>query len=119
MYPITDPCPKLYVDKANPGCFDGMYIQICVGGKSRHIANKSITCFKYIGMPLKRGPIYHDITSDTAMTATEHESDFKLTTDIPYHAIKGELWGVYYDNFKENLPCYNGTALKFPKTYRM
>ena len=26
------------------------------------------------------------------MTATEHKSDFKLTTDTPYLALTGELW---------------------------
>ena len=52
--------------------------------------------------------MYHDITSDTAMTATEHKSDFKLKTDTPYLALMGELWGVYYEQFEENSPRYNG-----------
>ena len=38
------------------------------------------------------------------MTATEYKSDFKF-------ALTGELWGVYYENFEENWPRYNGTAL--------
>ena len=29
----------------------------------------------------------------------------------PYLAFTGELWGVYYDEFGEKWPCYNGTAL--------
>ena len=45
------------------------------------------------------------------MTATECKSDFKLTTDTPYHALMGELWGVYYENFEENWLCYNNTTL--------
>ena len=45
------------------------------------------------------------------MTATEHKSDFKLTTDIPHLALMGELWGVCYEDFYENLPLYNGIAL--------
>ena len=45
------------------------------------------------------------------MTTTEHKSDFKLTTDTPYLALTGEVWGVYYENFEENWPHYNGTAL--------
>ena len=45
------------------------------------------------------------------MTATEHKSYFKVTTNTPYLALTGELWGVYYDNFKENWPRYNGTTL--------
>ena len=40
------------------------------------------------------------------MTATECESDFKLTTDTPYLALTGELWGVYYENFEEKWPPY-------------
>ena len=45
------------------------------------------------------------------MTATEHKSDLKLKTDTPYLALMGELWGVYYENFEEKWPCYNGTTL--------
>ena len=40
-----------------------------------------------------------DITKGTVMTATEHESDFKLTTYTPLLTLTGELWGVYYENF--------------------
>ena len=47
------------------------------------------------------------------LTVREHKSDFKLTTDIPYLALTGELWGVYYENFEENWLRYNGTALYF------
>ena len=36
------------------------------------------------------------------MTATERKSDFNLMS---------KLWGVYYDDFKETLSRYNGTAL--------
>ena len=36
------------------------------------------------------------------MTAPERKSDLKLT---------GELWGVYHEDFEENWPSYNGTAL--------
>ena len=45
------------------------------------------------------------------MAASEHKSDFELTTDTPYLAHTGELWGVFYENFEENSPRYNGTAL--------
>ena len=45
------------------------------------------------------------------MIATEYKPDFKLTTDTPKLALPGELWGVYYENFEENGPRYNGTAL--------
>ena len=44
------------------------------------------------------------MTYGTAMTATERKSDFKLTTGTPYLALTGELWGVYYEKFEENLP---------------
>ena len=47
------------------------------------------------------------------MTAVEYESDFKLTTDTPYLALMGELWGVCCEDIEENWPCYNGTALYF------
>ena len=45
------------------------------------------------------------------MTATEHESDFKPTTDTPYLALRGELWGVCCEDIVENWPRYNGTPV--------
>ena len=47
----------------------------------------------------------------TMMTATERKSDLKLTTNTQYLVFTVELWSVYYDNFEENLPRYNRTAL--------
>ena len=41
----------------------------------------------------------------------ESVSDFRITTDIPYLAPTGELWGVFCEDFGENWPRYNGTAL--------
>ena len=55
---------------------------------------------KYSQVPLKRGPIYHDIAYGTAMTAAERKSDFKLTINTPYLTLTGELWGFCYDNFE-------------------
>ena len=65
----------------------------------------------YSRVPLKRGTTCHDNANDTALTATEDKCDFKHTTDTPYLALTGELWGVHYENFEENWPRYNGTAL--------
>ena len=45
------------------------------------------------------------------MTGTDLKSDLKLTTDTPYLTLTGELWGVYCEDFVENWPHYNGTAL--------
>ena len=45
------------------------------------------------------------------MTAWERNSDFKLTKDTPYLALRGELWGVYCEELGENWLCFNGTAL--------
>ena len=47
----------------------------------------------------------------TWRTATERNLDLKLTRDIPYLALTGDLWGVYCDKCDENGPRYNGTAL--------
>ena len=41
----------------------------------------------------------------------ESASDIRITRDTPYLALTGELWGVYCEDFGENLPRYNGTAL--------
>ena len=67
----------------------------------------------YSQVPLERGPIYEDISYGTAITVTESESDFRITTDTPYLALTDELWGVYCEDIGENWPCYNGTALYF------
>ena len=56
---------------------------------------------------------YHDIIYDTAMTAAELKSDFKLTTDTPYPALTDELWSVYCGHLGENWPRYNVAALYF------
>ena len=32
-------------------------------------------------------------------------------SNTPYLALTGELWDLYYENFEENWPFYNGTAL--------
>ena len=48
------------------------------------------------------------------MTATERKSNLELTTETPYltlTTVTSELWGVFYENFKENWPHYNGTEL--------
>ena len=43
-----------------------------------------------------------------------HESEFAFITDSPYLALMGELWGVCCcEEFGENWPRYNGTALYF------
>ena len=52
----------------------------------------------YSRVPLWCGPIYQDITYGAATTATERQSDFKLTTHTPYLVLTGELYGVYYEN---------------------
>ena len=52
----------------------------------------------YSQVPIKCGLIYHHVTYDTAITVAESESDIRITTDNPYHALTGELWGVYYED---------------------
>ena len=52
-----------------------------------------------------------DITYGTAITAAEIESDFRITTDTPYLALTGELWGVFCKDFREYSPRYNGTTV--------
>ena len=37
--------------------------------------------------------------------------DFKLTADTPYLALTGDIRDIYCQNFEENWPRYNGTAL--------
>ena len=42
------------------------------------------------------------MTYDTAITVAESEADIRITTDTPYIAFAGELWGVYCEHFGEN-----------------
>ena len=56
--------------------------------------------------------------SDLSLYYTWHCDDssrssvrFNLTTDTPHLTLTGELWGIYYEDFGENWPRYNGTAL--------
>ena len=55
--------------------------------------------------------IYHDTTYSIAITVAESESDYSITSDTPYLAPTGELWGVYCGDFGENLLRHNSTAL--------
>ena len=66
---------------------------------------------EYHQVPLQGGLIHHDITYDIAITVAGGESDIRITTDTPYMALTGELWSVYREDFGENWPRYNGTAL--------
>ena len=45
------------------------------------------------------------------MTRTEYGLELEFTKDTSYLALTGELWGVSHDDFPENRPRYNGTAL--------
>ena len=45
------------------------------------------------------------------MSAAKCVSDFNPTTDNPHLALRVELWGVYCQDFGENWPRYNRTAL--------
>ena len=45
------------------------------------------------------------------MTAAEHESDLKLSTDTPYLTLMGELWGACCEKIGENWQRLNGTAV--------
>ena len=45
------------------------------------------------------------------VTEAEYKSEFEHTKDTPYFALTGEIWGVFCEDFEENWPRYNGTAL--------
>ena len=53
------------------------------------------------------------------MAPTEHKWDIELTTDTPYLALTGEIWGVCCEHLGENWPRYNGMALYFSISPRM
>ena len=43
----------------------------------------------------------------------ENESDSRITANSPYLPFMGELYGVCWEEFGENWPRYNGTALYY------
>ena len=46
------------------------------------------------------------------MTELKYASEIEFTKDTPYLALTGELRGVFCDDFGENWPRCNGTALQ-------
>ena len=40
-----------------------------------------------------------------AIIVAESDSNFRITTDIPYLALTGELWGLCCEHFGENWHC--------------
>ena len=65
----------------------------------------------YSGVPLQRGIILHKIAHIAAVPNVEYKWELEATNDTPYLALTGELWGGFCDDFRENWPRYNGTAL--------
>ena len=55
---------------------------------------------------------FEDIAYDTAIMAAGSESDIRITTDTPYIALTGELWGIYGENLRENWPRCNRTVFQ-------
>ena len=45
------------------------------------------------------------------LTEGGYTSEFWPTKDTPYLALAGELWGVFCEDFAENWPRYNDTAM--------
>ena len=65
----------------------------------------------YNRVPLEHAHICHNITFSTAMTMAEHKSNIRFTKDIPRpHWPHGIAMGCCED-FGENWPHYNRTAL--------
>ena len=47
----------------------------------------------------------------------ENKPEFVFTTDTPYLALTGEVWGVYCMEFGTNWLRYNGTTLYYDFSY--
>ena len=45
------------------------------------------------------------------MIGAEYKTEIESTKDTPYLTLTGKLWCDFCDNFEENWPCYNNTAL--------
>ena len=44
------------------------------------------------------------------MTMAERKLSIRLTKNIPYLVLTGELWDVFCKEFGENWPRYNGAV---------
>ena len=44
--------------------------------------------------------IWHDMEYITAVAETEYKSQFKPTKYIPYLGVMGELWDVFWEDFR-------------------
>ena len=54
---------------------------------------------------------YYIQLSSNLVTEAEHQFEFVFPTDTPYLTLKGELSGVYCEEFGENWPRFNGPIL--------
>ena len=61
--------------------------------------------------------LYKYIACSTAVTEPEYKwiIEFKLTKDNPCLTLMGKLYGVYINDFGENLKCYSSTARLFTR----
>ena len=76
--------PKTPHDSPIAGSYRGVYTEDGTGRK---------TWYKYNSHnEVQYNMILH--TAPTVVSESEHVSEFTLTTDTPYLARKGELWGV-------------------------
>ena len=57
------------------------------------------------------------ITHTTLWEQWQTVNQITESQHTPYLALKGQLWHVYCEDFGENWPCYNGTALYIGRVY--
>ena len=85
------------------------FLQLILTKKTFHLIKYLLATF--IFFPFFSICTCHNITYDTAIAVAESKSYIRITTDTPYLALTGELWGVYCEDFGENWQRYDGTAM--------
>ena len=109
-FPLLVLCHKLLCNSGNRLDFVDLEIIIfvkCNTVKCRYNSVQFITILHTVAAE-HDSKLKHRVT-----VAAEHDSNLKHTTDIPYLALTGELWGVSCEYIGEKWPRYNGTALYY------
>ena len=75
-------------------------------------SNYHVTMKPHCSVGCRYNMVQYDMISHMSLELPRHNIDQSVNPqDTPYLALKGELWGVFCEDFQENWPRYNSTAL--------
>ena len=94
---------EFHVGHVHPTIIDGIRSRVhYIVARTRKIKNR-LPCRWYYTVQFRYKP---NVSYSNVLTEVEFDSEVKLTKDTPYLVLKGELWGVNCDYFRENSPRY-------------